>query len=414
MAHVDHGAEVGRLVEVLLGLEHGVEPARLGDALGLHEVLRAIAGQQVVVGHVPDPGPVLPGAFGQAVVAGQAVGHAAEVGRALDVVVAAEDIGPGTRDADIAEGELQHAVGAGVVVAVMVLGPAHAPDQRTGAVVRHGAGDPLDLRAGHAGYPLDLLGRPLRDLGPDLVHAPDPLADELLVLPAILEDVPEDAPDQGDVGAGAETHVFVGVGRGAGEARVADDQRCVVLLLGLEDVRQRHRMRLGGVAADEQHRARVVHVVVAVGHAAIAPGVRHTRDRGRMADPRLVVGVVGAPERDELAIEVRALVAVLGAAHPEDRVGAVGLADLEQLVANLVDRVRPGYPLVLPVDHLHRVLEAALAVAVLAHRCALGAVRAEIERAVEARLLADPDAVLDLGDHGAADRAMGAHGLDLL
>ena len=52
--------------------------------------------------------------------------------------------------------------------------------------------------------------------------------------------------------------------------------------------------------------------------------------------------------------------------------------------------------------------------AVLAHRGALGAVGAEIERAVEARLLADPDAVLDLGDHRAADRAVGADRLDLL
>ena len=62
----------------------------------------------------------------------------------------------------------------------------------------------MQLRAGHAGHPLDLLGRPLRDLGADLVHAPDPLADVFLVLPAVLEDVPEDAPDDRHVGARAE------------------------------------------------------------------------------------------------------------------------------------------------------------------------------------------------------------------
>ncbi len=36
---------------------------------------------------------------------------------------------------------------------------------------------------------------------------------------------------------------------------------------------------------------------------------------------------------------------------------------------------------------------------------------AEIERAVEAWLLADPDAIRDLGHHRAADRAVGADGL---
>ena len=49
---------------------------------------------------------------------------------------------------------------------------------------------------------------------------------------------------------------------------------------------------------------------------------------------------------------------------------------------------------------------------VLAHRGALGAVGAHVERAVPAGLLADPHAVLDLGDDRAADRAVGADGLD--
>ncbi len=48
--------------------------------------------------------------------------------------------------------------------------------------------------------------------------------------------------------------------------------------------------------------------------------------------------------------------------------------------------------------------------AVFAHRRALGAVRAEVERVVEGRLLSGPDAVLDLGDDAAADRAVGTDG----
>ncbi len=46
--------------------------------------------------------------------------------------------------------------------------------------------------------------------------------------------------------------------------------------------------------------------------------------------------------------------------------------------------------------------------AVLAYRRALGAVAAHVERRVEVRFLAGPDAVLDFGDDAAAHRAVGA------
>src|SRR2546425_12364996 len=56
----------------------------------------------------------------------------------------------------------------------------------------------------------------------------------------------------------------------------------------------------------------------------------------------------------------------------------------------------------------------ALVHAVLAHRRALGAMRAQIERRIEHRLLAYPDAILDDGVDRATDRAVGADGaLDL-
>ena len=96
---------------------------------------------------------------------------------------------------------------------------------------------------------------------------------------------------------GAEADILGGVRGGAREARIADDHRRVVLLLGLEQVLQRHGMRLGGVAADEEHRLRLHDVVVGVRHGAVAPRVRDARDRGGVADARLVVAVVGAPER---------------------------------------------------------------------------------------------------------------------
>src|SRR3546814_14039776 len=91
---------------------------------------------------------------------------------------------------------------------------------------------------------------------------------------AVLEDLVEKAPDQGHVGTGAEADVFVGMSGRPREARIADDQRCVVLLLRLQDMQQRNRMRFRGIAADEAHRPRIVQIVVAVRHAAVARSER--------------------------------------------------------------------------------------------------------------------------------------------
>ena len=181
-------------------------------------------------------------------------------------------------------------------------------------------GDALELRVRNAGDALDLLGRPLLDLLADVVHAVDALADELLVLPAVLEDVPEHPPDHRDVGAGADAHILGGMRGGAGEARLDDDEVRPVELLALDQVLQRHRMRFRRIAAHDDHGLGVADVVVAVGHRAVAPGIGHARDRGRMADARLVVDVVGAPERGELAVEIGALVGELGGAQPVDRI----------------------------------------------------------------------------------------------
>ena len=65
--------------------------------------------------------------------------------------------------------------------------------------IRH----PPEIRLGDAGDALDLCRIVFLHLLADLVHSPDALADELLILPAVLEDMPHDPPDYGDVGARA-------------------------------------------------------------------------------------------------------------------------------------------------------------------------------------------------------------------
>src|SRR3546814_2599505 len=98
--------------------------------------------------------------------------------------------------------------------------------------------------------------------------------------------------------------------------------------------------------------------------------------------------------------------------QPVDGIGAGAVVDLQHLAAHLVHRLLPGDLRPLAVDQLGRMLQAALAVRMLADRRAPGTVRAETERAVPAGFLPDPDAVLHLRHPGAAHRAVRAHRLD--
>jgi hypothetical protein len=298
---------------------------------------------------------MLPGGLGQAVVERQVRDIEAEVRCALYVGVAAEDVGARARLADIAGGEAGDAEGADIGCADRLLRRAHAPDYRRRLLVGEEVGDPLQLFARHPGDALDFLGRPLGDFLADIVHAVDALGDEVLVLPAVLEDVPEHAPDERDVGAAAEAHIFGGVRRRPREARIHHHHVGAVDLLAGEDVLHRDRMRLGGVGADEHHRLGVADVVVGVGLRAVAPDIGDAGDCGRVTDARLVVDRIGAPERGELAHQIGGFVGELRRSEPVDGIGAGLLAHRHHLVADFLDRLLPGDPLPLPADHLHRV-----------------------------------------------------------
>jgi hypothetical protein len=60
-----------------------------------------------------------------------------------------------------------------------------------------------------------------------------------------------------------------------------------------------------------------------------------------MADTRLMIGIIGAPEGCELAIEVGGFVGELGRAKPVNRVRSRLLANFQKFVADLVDRRFP-------------------------------------------------------------------------
>src|SRR3546814_2086309 len=82
-----------------------------------------------------------------------------------------------------------------------------------------------------AGDALYLLRGVVLDLLADLVHRIDALGDKFLVLPSVLEDVPEHSPEHRDVGPGADPHIFGRMCGRPGEARIDHDEVRVIELL---------------------------------------------------------------------------------------------------------------------------------------------------------------------------------------
>ena len=349
-----------------------------------------------------------PRPFDEAVIERQRHHIEADIGRALHVVVAAENVGALAGSADVASEQEGDAARAHIGGADRVLGLAHAPHQRRRLLRCEHLCDALELFARHATDALNLVRSPFFDFLAEIVVPVDSLLDKFLVLPAVLDDVPHHAVEHRNVGTGTQSHVFGGMRGGARQARIDDDEIGMIKLGAFENMLQRDRMRFCGIATPDEDRLGIADVVKAVGHRAVAPGIGHAGDGGRMADARLVIGIVGAPERAELAEQIGAFIGHLGRTKPIDRVRPRLRADVENLVADLADRLVPSDPRPLTVDELHRIFEPTFAAHQFAHRRALGAMRAAIDGTVPGRLLADPDIVGDLGQDRATNGAMGA------
>src|SRR5262249_4927309 len=211
----------------------------------------------------------------------------ADVGSALHVIVAAEDIRARSGGADISCEQQQHAAGADIGGADSVLGLAHAPDQGGWFLGGEHFGDALELRARNAGDFFYLLRGPFFHFLAGVFKTVDALADELLVLPAILDDVVHDPVEHRNIGARPQTDIFSRVRSSACHPRIDDDDVRLFHLSTLDQVLQRYWMGFGRVAAHDDLGLRIADVGVAVGHRAVAPGIGHTGDGCRMADTRL-------------------------------------------------------------------------------------------------------------------------------
>src|ERR1035437_6989350 len=300
---------------------------------------------------------MLPRAFSETVVEWQGHDIEPDVGRALDVVVAAEDVGSSAGLADIAGCQQRDAACADVGCADRVLGLAHAPDQRRRLLRREHLRHALELLSRNAANAFDLVGSPFVDFLARLLEAVDALFDEFLVLPTVLEDVPHHAHQHWNVGAGPDADIFGGVGRGARHSWIDDDEVRFVEFLAFQQVLQRYRMCHGRIAAHDNHGLGVADVVEAVGHRPVAPGIGHAGNRRRMTNARLVVLIVGAPERSQLAEDISYFVGELRRAQPIDRFRAGFLTYLQHLVPNLVDGLIPFDAGPLAIDELHRIFE---------------------------------------------------------
>src|SRR3954471_9165609 len=130
MPHHEHGLHGVRLSNLVLRQQGRIEPARARNAGRFHERLVDETGKHPVVVDLPNPAPMPPRLLGKTVIEGQSCYIETEIGRALYVVVAAEDVGATTAVTDIAGGEQQDAAGADVSCPGRVLSLAHRPDQR--------------------------------------------------------------------------------------------------------------------------------------------------------------------------------------------------------------------------------------------------------------------------------------------
>ena len=153
-----------------------------------------------------------------------------------------------------------------------------------------------------------------------------------------------DAVVEGDVGAGLDLAVDVGVVGDPLAPRVDHDQLRAAPPRLLEE-RRRDRVVRGRVRAGEDRDVGVDDVAVGRRDRARADALEQRRHARRVAQPRAVVDVVGAEARaDQLLEEVGLLVGALGRAEAGDRARAAVGVDLLQPRGDEVERLLPASP----------------------------------------------------------------------
>ena len=278
-----------------------------------------------------------------ALVAGQRVGDAAGVARALHVVLPAQRRDPVADPADLPGQQRQVEQRRRVGRAVGVLGHAHAPDQAgiARALVRRirrrvGEGRADEQLGRHAGDHLHVLRRVVVQFRAPGLEALRPLRDEGFVGQARVQDRPRHPVQHGHVGARIVAQPEIGVVAHLDPLGVEHDQlRPAVDRLA--HPAGRDGVVRGRVRADHEEAVGRLVVGIRVGGRAAAELREHRLDRGRVAEPRAVVDVVRAHHgAREFLQQVVVLVGRLGRGERAERA-----AVLREALGDEVQRLVP-------------------------------------------------------------------------
>jgi len=99
----------------------------------------------------------------------------------------------------------------------------------------------------------------------------------------------DQASEKDDIGAGSDRRVVIGDGGRAREPRIDDDQLRLVVGLGFDDPLEAAGVRLGGVAAHDEHDVRILDVNPVIRHRSTAKRRGKTCHRRTVSHTRLVI-----------------------------------------------------------------------------------------------------------------------------
>ncbi len=109
---------------------------------------------------------------------------------------------------------------------------------------------------------------------------------------AVIGDgVVDHSAEEGDVGAGANLQIKIGIGRSPRQPRIDHDGLGIAMDLGFNRPLEAARMVFGWIPAHDQHHVGVLDVDPAIGHCAASECGPQTGDRWAVSNPSLVFQV---------------------------------------------------------------------------------------------------------------------------
>ena len=172
----------------------------------------------------------------------------------------------------------------------------HTPYQGAWTILSHGLGNLIDLSFRHTTSLFYVRWSPLlHHLFADLVHAIYAVVDVLLILPTVIKDVIQHAKKEWNICSRTNPHILIRFGCGTGVTRINHNYFATVFF-SMQKTEHGYWMCFSRIRANVQGSLGIHHVVIAIGHRTIAPGVCNTGNRCGVANTRLMVCIVGSKE----------------------------------------------------------------------------------------------------------------------